>query len=177
MKMRAPERCSGPAEQADPFADELDAFLDPKRQSPKFQAAYEDATRRQEILDELVKCRVALGLTQTEVAKRMGVSQPTVSGFETESSDPRLSTLQRYARAVESTISFRMDLPASCDWVSKVKHPAYNAQVAQPYGSTTQVVRVTFIASGANSARHNFQPLEPTYSQQPVDSDRKFISA
>lgn len=126
METRAPERSSGAAAPVNAFEDELDAFIDPTKQSPKFRAAYEDATRRHEILDKLVKCRKALKLSQTEVAKRMGVSQPTVSGFETESSDPHLSTLQRYARAVESTLSFRMDMPAHCDWLGQVERRAYS---------------------------------------------------
>ncbi|WP_350318883.1 helix-turn-helix transcriptional regulator [Rhodococcus sp. MEB032] len=86
--------------------------------NPAFRAALDDAERLQEVLDKLVKLRKALGLTQSEVARRMGVRQPTVSGFETESSDPKLSSLQRYARAVEAEIQFVVSMPANCDWVA-----------------------------------------------------------
>lgn len=40
------------------------------------------------------------GLTQADVAARLGVTQQTVAGFESGKHDPRMSMLQRYARAV-----------------------------------------------------------------------------
>ena len=105
--------------QAQPqFEDEFGLYLAGAQQDPQFRAAYEDAVELQKILDSLVSLRKALGLSQTAVADRMGVRQPTVSGFETEASDPRLSTLQRYARAVEGRLKLSLDLPATCDWVT-----------------------------------------------------------
>lgn len=71
---------------------------------PAIRAAYEDARCRNIIIDALVRRRRALGLKQIELANAMDVGQSTVSGFETEGSDPRLSTLQRYARAVNSSL-------------------------------------------------------------------------
>lgn len=116
MDTRAPGNSNAAVQAAD-LEDEFGSFLTSQLKDPAFAAGYEDVQERQAILDKLVKCRIASGLTQTEVAKRMNVSQPTVSGFETESSDPRLSTLQRYARAVQATIKFKMDLPAVCNWI------------------------------------------------------------
>ena len=62
----------------------------------------------------------------------MGVRQPTVSGFETEDSDPRLSTLQRYARAVEARLRLVLVIPNECDWISAGAN-AYRG--ASPRGS------------------------------------------
>jgi transcriptional regulator with XRE-family HTH domain len=73
-------------------------------QNARVRAAYEDAQKRSAIVDILIRRRRLLGLTQTDVARAMGVGQPTVSGFENEGSDPRLSTLQRYARAVNASL-------------------------------------------------------------------------
>jgi transcriptional regulator with XRE-family HTH domain len=61
------------------------------------------------LLDTLVARRRDLGLTQKQVADRMGVRQPAVSGFETESSDPKISTVQRYARAVNAYVRFAVE--------------------------------------------------------------------
>lgn len=82
----------------------FNAFRARKLRNPAIRAAYEDSRTRNGLIDALVRRRRFLGLSQTAVAKAMGVGQPTVSGFETEGSDPRLSTLQRYARAVHATI-------------------------------------------------------------------------
>lgn len=100
------------------FEDELDSFVEEAKQSPAFRAAYEDAEELHRLLDCLVGLRQAQKLSQTTIAKRMGVRQPTVSGFETEGSDPRLSTLHRYARAVQARLRLVVELPADCDWVS-----------------------------------------------------------
>jgi predicted transcriptional regulator len=40
------------------------------------------------------------GLTQTEVARRMGTTQSGIARFESGDSDPRLSTVERYAQVV-----------------------------------------------------------------------------
>ena len=100
------------------FDDEFGPYLEQSKQDPAFRAAYEDAEQVHKILDSLVSLRKALRLSQTEVAKRMNVRQPTVSGFENEGSDPRLSTLQRYARAVQARLRVKIEMPAECDWVS-----------------------------------------------------------
>jgi transcriptional regulator with XRE-family HTH domain len=82
----------------------FDDFLARTLQNPETRAAYEDSQARHHVIDALVRLRNRLGFTQTDVARQMGVKQPSVSGFETEGSDPRLSTLQRYARAVDATL-------------------------------------------------------------------------
>lgn len=80
----------------------FEEFLARALENPETRAAFEDAQSRNRLVDALVRMRHRLGMTQTQVAKRMGVKQPSVSGFETEGSDPRLSTIQRYARSVDA---------------------------------------------------------------------------
>jgi transcriptional regulator with XRE-family HTH domain len=59
------------------------------------------AESRRRLLGELVERRRALGLSQTEVAARMGTSQSAVARLEALATpDVRLSTLERYADAV-----------------------------------------------------------------------------
>ena len=103
-----------------------------------FRAAYEDVQERHSIVDRLVGLRHLRQLSQTAVAARMGVRQPTVSGFETEDSDPRLSTLQRYARAVEAKLRLVLVIPNECDWVS-AGTTAYHG--TSPRGSAGAAVR------------------------------------
>lgn len=88
---------------ATPRSD-YEKFRDEQLKDPLVRAAYEDARARNSLVDRLVRRRHFLRLTQREVAREMGVGQPTISGFETEDSDPRLSTLLRYARAVHATL-------------------------------------------------------------------------
>jgi transcriptional regulator with XRE-family HTH domain len=91
-------------------------------EDPEARAAFEDAQSRSALVDALVRVRRRLGLTQSEVARRMGVKQPSISGFETEGSDPRVSTVQRYARAVDS--DFIWDIcPKAAPFHSPYRNP------------------------------------------------------
>lgn len=92
-------------------ATAFDKYLGERLQDAEVRAGYEDHKMHQEVIDTLVRTRKDLGLSQTEVARRMGVSQATVSGFETEMSDPRLSSLQRYARAVGARLVVTVEPP------------------------------------------------------------------
>lgn len=80
--------------------DDLDALLAERQQDPAFAAAYEDARIRAELLASCVRLRKEHGHTQADVARAMGTTQSAVSDLEAGATDPQLSTLQRYARAV-----------------------------------------------------------------------------
>ena len=62
----------------------------------------------QQIIEKLKQKRKALGLTQEEVAFRMGVSQPDVSMIESGNADPRQSTIRRYANAIGCLIEHEL---------------------------------------------------------------------
>jgi len=64
--------------------------------------------RRQALASDLVARRQALGLSQTEVAARMGTSQSAVARLESGDADVRLSTLERYAAALGQAIDWRL---------------------------------------------------------------------
>lgn len=78
------------------------------RDNKDFLDDIEDAKELHRLLDELVERRKQLNLTQTDVARLMGVTQPTVSAFESEDSNPRIETVQRYARAVNASAGFNV---------------------------------------------------------------------
>jgi transcriptional regulator with XRE-family HTH domain len=80
--------------------DDLDEHLDERLCDPQFRAAYEDALARSSLLGALTAQRAAQGASQVEIAIRMGTTQSAVSDLERGATDPRFSTLQRYARAV-----------------------------------------------------------------------------
>ena len=67
------------------------------------------AERRHSLSGELVTLRRELGLSQVEVAKRMGTSQSAVARFEAGDLDVRLSTVERYAGALGGTLEWRIE--------------------------------------------------------------------
>ena len=60
------------------------------------------------LLDEFFKARAASGMTQAEIAERMGTTQSAVARLESGRGkhSPSLSTLRKYARA----LGYRVDL-------------------------------------------------------------------
>jgi len=70
---------------------------------PGFDALARDAG---EVIDALVRRRTELGLSQTVVAARMGTSQSAVARLEAGRSDPRMSTLERYAAALDTSVAY-----------------------------------------------------------------------
>lgn len=69
----------------------------------------EMAQRRRALLAELADQRRAAGLSQTEVAARMGTSQSSVARLEAGHADVRVSTLERYAAAVGAQLGWRLE--------------------------------------------------------------------
>jgi ribosome-binding protein aMBF1 (putative translation factor) len=66
------------------------------------------AQDRRQLVTELTAERQAAGLSQTEVAARMGTSQSAVARLESGEADTRASTLERYAAAVGCQITWRL---------------------------------------------------------------------
>jgi predicted transcriptional regulator len=66
------------------------------------------SVRRHQLVSELEERRVDLGLTQTEVAARMGTSQSAVARLESGEADIRLSTLERYAAALSQELEWHL---------------------------------------------------------------------
>jgi ribosome-binding protein aMBF1 (putative translation factor) len=69
------------------------------------------AEDRGRLVRELAEQRQAAGLSQTEVAARMGTSQSAVARLESGTADVRASTLERYAAAVGGQITWRLSRP------------------------------------------------------------------
>lgn len=64
------------------------------------------ASSTDELIAALVSLRRDHGLSQTQVAARMGTSQSAVARLESGGSDARLSTLGRYAQALGTELAF-----------------------------------------------------------------------
>lgn len=81
--------------------------IDPS--SPDVVRAEQLAMNDRALLRELVAIRKERQLSQARVGEIMGISQPSVAAFEAHDSNPRLSTIRRYAHAVEALIVHRVE--------------------------------------------------------------------
>jgi DNA-binding XRE family transcriptional regulator len=68
------------------------------------------SVERRRLVADLTAQRQSAGLSQTEVAARMGTSQSAVARLEAGEADLRVSTLERYAAAIGSQIRWQIGL-------------------------------------------------------------------
>lgn len=68
---------------------------------PESRAVYEEEAAKSELWLQLIEARQAAGLTQTQLAERLGVSQAQVARIEKQGYDAyTLNTLRRYVAAL-----------------------------------------------------------------------------
>ncbi|MHB8457368.1 MAG: helix-turn-helix domain-containing protein, partial [Acidimicrobiales bacterium] len=118
------------------MGDELERFIATESEADLvFVQGLADERAFLRLLKSLRARREAVGLTQREVARAMGTTQSAVSALEHAESDPRLSTLQRYVRAVAAQLVL--------SYVSTVNAPTVTADqrasVPQSYGTAAKV--------------------------------------
>ncbi|WP_338829446.1 helix-turn-helix transcriptional regulator [Bradyrhizobium sp. 27S5] len=76
--------------------------------NPKVKVEYEALAPEFEIAAELVRARQRAGLSQSELAIRMGTSQSTVARLESGQTLPSTKTLLRFAKATGSKFQIRL---------------------------------------------------------------------
>ncbi len=76
------------------------------------KAEYDSLEKEFSLFEELLKARTVAGLTQAEVAERMGTKTPAIARLESgggnKKHSPSLSTLQKYAQAVGCHVEIKL---------------------------------------------------------------------
>ena len=69
-------------------------------ENPLVRAEYDALAEEFALAHELIAARARAGLSQAEVAQRMGTTQSVIARLESGKRPPSLRTVQRYAQAV-----------------------------------------------------------------------------
>lgn len=77
--------------------------------NPQTRAEYDALADEFETVRELIAARTLAGLTQNEVALRMGTTQSVVARLESGKRTPSMRTVQRYAQAVGARAVVRIE--------------------------------------------------------------------
>lgn len=72
---------------------------------PEYARLYEEAEAEQRLGQLVYDRRVALGLSQTELAERAGMTQPQVSRLETGGGNITVASLRRLAAALDADLT------------------------------------------------------------------------
>lgn len=80
--------------------------------NPAVKASYDAQAEEFGLLDELLTARRRAGLTQAQVAERMGTKTPAVARLEAgggnKKHSPSIATLRKYAEAVGCKLEVRL---------------------------------------------------------------------
>ncbi|RDH84750.1 MAG: transcriptional regulator [endosymbiont of Galathealinum brachiosum] len=80
--------------------------------NPDVKSEYDSLEEEFSLFDELLNARMNAGLTQAEVAHRMGTKTPAIARLEAgggnKKHSPSISTLRKYAEAVNCHIEIRL---------------------------------------------------------------------
>ena len=88
---------------------------------PATKTAYDEIEPEFSLLRQMLKARQEAGLTQADVAERMGTKPPAITRLESSlgsgKHSPSLATLQKYAQAVgcKLQVQFVPSLPADSE--------------------------------------------------------------
>lgn len=75
---------------------------------PNVKAEYDKLAPEFEIAYELIRARLRAGLSQAELAARMGTSQSAIARLESGQTLPSTKTLLRFAEATGSKVEVRL---------------------------------------------------------------------
>ena len=99
----------------------MDHIAKRRREDPKLDAQVAEELAAMRLAQQLARLREEGGLTQTEVAALMGVSQPVVARIEAGAHvNMKLSTLIRFASAVGGTVKLDITKPKRTAGVVKL---------------------------------------------------------
>ncbi len=77
----------------------LQQLKDRALQDEQVRSEYDALSDEFELINELLKMRTAAGLTQEQLAVKMGTKKSNISRLEKGNSNPTLITLRKYAKA------------------------------------------------------------------------------
>lgn len=75
---------------------------------PEFAKAYDAAVEDYAALEAMIRARAGTGITQAELALRMGTTQSAIARLESGRVSPTVETLQKYARALGKRLKIEM---------------------------------------------------------------------
>lgn len=94
------------------MADKMDSLdeviAESTERNPEFPRLMEQARRNRELMTTLANERKRSKASQTVVAAAMGTSQSAVSALEKTAADVKVSTIEKYARALGFGVQFHL---------------------------------------------------------------------
>lgn len=85
--------------------------------------------------DKVKRSREVVGMTQSELAAKTGVSQRTIASYESGGAIARRSTMEKLARALKVSVKYLMEENCT-DPLDEIEKDGYVEQARELYGSS-----------------------------------------
>jgi predicted transcriptional regulator len=86
----------------------LKEFMAKSLEDPEVKLEFDALEQEFAIASELIRARARAGLSQAELAERMGTSQSAIARLESGQTLPSTKTLLRFAEATKSKVELRL---------------------------------------------------------------------
>ncbi|HLF26582.1 MAG TPA: helix-turn-helix transcriptional regulator [Anaerolineae bacterium] len=86
----------------------IEPFFQEQMRDPEFRRAYEELEPEFELVRQLIDLRIKRGVSQTELARRVGVKQPSIARLEGRGKTTDLNFLGRVAKALDARLEVRL---------------------------------------------------------------------
>ena len=74
-------------------------YKEKKLANPEFKQAYDELEIEYTIMNEMLRAREELGMSQQELSTKTGITQPDISKLENGKANPSIGTLKKIAEA------------------------------------------------------------------------------
>ncbi|MBI2022244.1 helix-turn-helix transcriptional regulator [Candidatus Daviesbacteria bacterium] len=79
--------------------------------NPKFKAEYDKLQPEFEVIRAIIRVRINRGITQKELADKLGTKQSVISRLESGRANPSLGFLKKLAEALNSRLEIKFTSP------------------------------------------------------------------
>ena len=91
----------------------LKKYIDEQMENPGFKEAWHELDTEFELLESMIKARKKAGLTQEELARKIGTKQPALSRLERGAlNKATVETLKNIAVALDANLVIRLEAKA-----------------------------------------------------------------
>lgn len=86
---------------------DFDEFLKESLKNPKIKAEYDRLQPEFAVINAMIEARVKKGLTQKELASKIGTKQSVISRLESGRANPSVAFLKKFAQALNSNLQIK----------------------------------------------------------------------
>ena len=89
-------------------AVDIDAYFEKQLQDPEYARAYQELEPEFALVRQLINLRLRRNMTQAELARRVGVKQPSIARLEARGQTRDLVFLGRVAQALDARLEIKL---------------------------------------------------------------------